>query len=522
MKSIKIVKNNYSYTYTINETQKEIDPFVAKALKIHNLSMYQELKGFTKSIKISDGLKMVDKFNDSTYIKFNFLNNDYYEAYNYAFNKAKEVFTPKKKLPMYSKYYIQHVIPTNTSAGFSFPGKKKDEVYYNIYSHFMNIQHWLKRDRKIYKLPCKLGLRGHLSKIDEKKVRGIWIYPAEITHMENVFSYNYTQWMTTCCPAVILGENSLKKISDRLNEDLTDLVELNLDWSGFDFSIQKFLIKDAFKIISDSLDYSKFYDPFLDECVTKKNWDKQYPKLFNYVKEYFINTRMMLPNGVTFEKNFGIPSGSAFTQIVGSICNYIAINTLFKLQKINIESIKVLGDDSNIRILRSDYPKLCLKTLSFDAKKYFGMELNPDKVNIILSKNDLKRKFLGYQVQGFKFIRSDFEWFKMLLYPERDINNLTVSSSRLFSFLLLGGINSRRFFDFCLAYQRFFPSTIGRRISYDLAYRRKMRYAYGIKDPTFGLSSIPKFSDLNPISVSYYLYHKDDFEINLLFKKCST
>lgn len=65
------------------------------------------------------------------------------------------------------------------NAGFSFPGYKKRDVLEPAFHMSRNILHRLKYGYKVYQPPCLLAFRGHLSPVDDLKVRPIWIQPFE-------------------------------------------------------------------------------------------------------------------------------------------------------------------------------------------------------------------------------------------------------------------------------------------------------------------------------------------------------
>lgn len=46
---------------------------------------------------------------------------------------------------------------------------------------------------------------------------------------------------------------------------------------------------------------------------------------FDFIQKYFIYTTIRTANGLRYRKDNGIASGSYFTQIIGSIFNYILI-----------------------------------------------------------------------------------------------------------------------------------------------------------------------------------------------------
>jgi len=77
----------------------------------------------------------------------------------------------------------------NTAAGASFPNKRKSEVILAAHNNAQYIKHGVKLGHKLYKIPCMMGFRGHLSKKEEMKVRPVWIYPFEIIQLESVFTH---------------------------------------------------------------------------------------------------------------------------------------------------------------------------------------------------------------------------------------------------------------------------------------------------------------------------------------------
>lgn len=81
---------------------------------------------------------------------------------------------------------------------------------------------------------------------------------------------------------------------------------INLDFSSFDSSVRVKLIKSAFQILDDIMSLTSVQRAMLKELM-----------------EYFINTPLLLKKDI-IQKHRGIPSGSAFTQLIGSIVNMIA------------------------------------------------------------------------------------------------------------------------------------------------------------------------------------------------------
>jgi len=83
--------------------------------------------------------------------------------------------------------------------------------------------------------------------------------------------------------------------------DATDgLFTVTLDWKGFDSTVPAWLIRLAFEIIWSL-------------CIINEDAAPYYRRVFDFIVDSFINTRLMMPDGTTKQKNRGIPSGSGFT-----------------------------------------------------------------------------------------------------------------------------------------------------------------------------------------------------------------
>lgn len=88
------------------------------------------------------------------------------------------------------------------------------------------------------------------------------------------------------------------------------------------------MIELAFAILESKIDFRTVYKEDGDFILGEKKANRMY-NVFDFVRNYFINTKMMLPNSDIYQKADGIPSGSTFTSIIGSIVNMIVIDFLF-------------------------------------------------------------------------------------------------------------------------------------------------------------------------------------------------
>lgn len=257
------------------------------------------------------------------------------------------------------------------------------------------------------------------------------------------------------------------------------------------------IIDFAFDIIH--LCFDRSYKNWVDKDGEVHHYPaKDYTPVFEFVREYFKKTRIMLPDGTILRKMHGIPSGSMFTQAIGCIANYVMITSLCLYFDIPIVDLCVLGDDSHFRVDES--VKVPVSDIAHVAKLYFGMILSPEKVNIYPESG--VRKFLGYTFNGTKPIRPMIEWFRRVLYPERAVQNLGVSASRVLGLLLIGGVNDEVYCDFCLYYFRVYPQVAGRAYYASSEISRAMRYVF---HHSFKMVRIPHMNELKWINLPNHL-----------------
>lgn len=116
-------------------------------------------------------------------------------------------------------------------------------------------------------------------------------------------------------------------------------------------------------------------------------------------------------NGERYVKACGIVSGSYFTQLVGSIVNYIILRWTCRSHGIHSPFIRVLGDDS---ILATDC-ELELEWFLNSARR-LGMAINLRKS--VVTENVDELSFLSYNIGRGEPKKSRFAWITALMFPE--------------------------------------------------------------------------------------------------------
>lgn len=232
------------------------------------------------------------------------------------------------------------------------------------------------------------------------KVRLVWGFPFDQTVLEGKYARSAIQAVMAHKTPYALG--LLKtQMSARLSAFKWAPLVGSFDWSKFDSSVPTQLISLAFQIIKGW---------FKKDQLNETEW--------NAIVKYFIRTPILMPDGRVYSgKNSGIPSGSYFTGLVGSLCNLLLIEYLLREQNVMLREILVMGDDSIVALPH----EVNVKRMGESASRAFGMELHPDKQRYTRYDHDLE--FLSHiwksgraerpvQVSRVKAVYSERGWAK--------------------------------------------------------------------------------------------------------------
>jgi hypothetical protein len=179
-----------------------------------------------------------------------------------------------------------------------------------------------------------------------------------------------------------------------------------LDFKSFDKTVPPWLIRIAFDILKANIDFSNYQD------YGVANASRMY-KMLDYLANYFINTTIRTCDGARYRKHSGIASGSYFTQLIGSIVNFILVTWAFLDQHgSSPEFIKVFGDDS----VCGSKQWLDLDKVS-DLFNTIGMTVNVKKS--MVTRNTTHITFLGFKINTGFPTKTSREWFSALMFPER-------------------------------------------------------------------------------------------------------
>ena len=207
----------------------------------------------------------------------------------------------------------------------------------------------------------------------------------ESTYFQPLFNY----YRKLPCYAGMRGPSEVDAAMTKLifDADRLNLFTVSGDISNFDAS---------------------FGIPLQDKCFDEMKYliNSAFHDDFDIIKDRFGNKPMILPDGV-YSGSHGIPSGSQFTNLIGSVGNR-------KVCGIALELLQILGDDF---AAATNNPELL-----FQRYEDCGMELNKDKT-VIANGYFLYLQNLyhpDYMVDGeIRGVYPTFRALGRLVYPER-------------------------------------------------------------------------------------------------------
>jgi hypothetical protein len=166
-----------------------------------------------------------------------------------AVKLTKDRFTLPRKIQPLDWHEVGAYLKPDTSAGITWPGKKKGDVMEEIYPAARWLGHRMKQGGKrfnpsnIHFPPCTAARRGAMSSRDDPKTRLVWIYPAEMLTVEGLYAPRMYEEFTKLPDSPLLNGKSPSRMASSLGASHSSVYKkLGMDFSSFDATVPSFLI----------------------------------------------------------------------------------------------------------------------------------------------------------------------------------------------------------------------------------------------------------------------------------------
>ena len=244
---------------------------------------------------------------------------------------------------------------------------------------------------------------------DKLKVRGVWGRAFHYILLEGLFAEPLLNAFMSHHTFYHIGQDPTESVPRLLSDTAKECKWIYaLDWKQFDSTVSRFEMNAAFDILRSLLIFP----------------NSETADAFEVCKQLFIHKKIAAPDGSIYWAHKGIPSGSFFTSIVGSIVNRLRIEYLWN--SILGHPPKVCftqGDDS----LVGDEQLLHPDKIGEAANK-IGWFFNPDKTEYSTVPEMVT--FLGRTYRGGLNIRDLKKCLRLLIYPEYPVESGRISAYR--------------------------------------------------------------------------------------------
>nr|WIL96149.1 RNA-dependent RNA polymerase [Carrot cryptic virus 2] len=252
--------------------------------------------------------------------------------------------------------------------------------------------------------------RTQLTDIREKlKVRGVWGRAFHYILLEGLTAQPLLEAFKQGTTFLHIGTDPTVSVPIILSHIARDCEWIYaLDWSSFDATASRFEIQAAFDLLKEVIQFPDF----------------ETEQSFEISRQLFIHKKIAAPDGKIYWSHKGIPSGSYFTSIIGSIINRTRVEYLWRLIKdTGPEICYTQGDDS----ISGDNDRISPYTMT-DVIANTGWILNPEKT--VVSRYTNQVTFLGRTSRGGLNERDLKRCLKLLILPEYPIPSGSISAYR--------------------------------------------------------------------------------------------
>ncbi|ABZ10945.1 RNA-dependent RNA polymerase [Rose cryptic virus 1] len=353
-------------------------------------------------------------------------------AWNITTQYIRTEFARMKKVTALSYLQLDQVKWVRSSAaGYGYTGRKSDgDNYIRARKTAFTLAEKLNHNRDYGPLaledstPDVAFTRTQLCQIKVKrKIRNVWGEAFHYVLLEGLFADPLIQQFMRIKSFYFIGEDPLLAVPRLIEEILSEQDYIYMfDWSGFDASVQEWELRFAFGLLESIL--------IFPSSVEHQVWQ--------FIIELFIYRKIAAPNGKIYLKTLGIPSGSCFTNIIGSIVNYVRIQYMFFRLTREFVTAFTHGDDSLVGVPTTQYVQM----------ENFKPICDENLWTINIAKSAISREaegvsFLSRKVREMCHARDELICLRMLKFPEYIVETGAMSTLRAFSIHKDAGIHSR-------------------------------------------------------------------------------
>lgn len=344
------------------------------------------------------------------------------DAYYMALYSVKKDLSPKQKLiPITTGAVVAHPnFPGNKSPGLpekleGYATKAQAVADPRVLQRIRQTWYDIEAGKKVELPDVACYARAQVCTRAKNKIRATWGYPLTVYLQEGAYFYPILEHLKQLENPLIaygmeIGNGGMDMIETAVR-DFKGSTKLMGDWSRFDKTIPPWLIRDAFNILREWIDWDQIRDSEgklwpVRGYRSRRRWRR--------MVDYFINTPVRLSDGTRYIKHGGVPSGTCFTNVIDSIVNAIVMRYLTYDITGELPLFDVyLGDDSLV-VLREP---INLEYFAELAYEQFSMVFNADKG--YQTTRDDNIHFLGYyNISGFPYKPID-SVIASSIYPER-------------------------------------------------------------------------------------------------------
>lgn len=340
-------------------------------------------------------------------------------VYQLVLETIREDFSGLKVAPFSFEKVLQLPdFPNQKSAGLPYIHqnlrKKRDAIEAGALKDVQYIWNSVGRGKCVHLPDACLFARSQVAKRPKTKIRATWGFPLAVYMEEARFFYPLQEAILNrlhkfpIAYGFEMAKGGMKSIHGMLARHPRAVFTMT-DWSKFDKTIPPWLIRDAFAILGDCIDFSQVTGVNGTQSVRASEQIARWSKML----QYFINTPIRSTKGDRFLVSGGVPSGSCWTNILDSVINaivtrYCIYHTTgsFPLEEM------YLGDDG---VLVTDGCNL--EAMARLANSVFGMVLNTDKSYSTERTDNVH--FLGYYNRGGIPFKPQDMLLAQFIHPER-------------------------------------------------------------------------------------------------------